>query len=125
MAAASTRSMASSQASNAPLALPLLPGAGAKSGSRRSLRMLPGFGLTMGYTLVYVSLIVLIPLSAVFLRSAELGPERFWQVVTTPRVLASLRLSFGASLLATGINAVFGFSIAWALTRQRFAGWRL
>jgi sulfate transport system permease protein len=72
-----------------------------------------------------VSLIVLIPLSAAFLRSAELGPEKFWQVVTTPRVLASLRLSFGASLLAAAINAVFGFIIAWALTRQRFPGARL
>ena len=92
---------------------------------RRSFRLLPGFGLTMGYTLVYVSLIVLIPLSAAFLRSAELGPEKFWQVVTTPRVLASLRLSFGAALLAAAINGVFGFIIAWALTRQRFPGRRL
>ena len=92
---------------------------------RRSFRLLPGFGLTMGYTLVYVSLIVLIPLSAAFLRSAELGPEKFWQVVTTPRVLASLRLSFGTALLAAAINGVFGFIIAWALTRQRFPGRRL
>ncbi|MFI4865949.1 MAG: sulfate ABC transporter permease subunit CysT [Steroidobacterales bacterium] len=87
--------------------------------------MLPGFGLTMGYTLMYVSLIVLIPLSAAFLRSAELGPEKFWQVVTAPRVLASLRLSFGAALIAASLNGVFGFIIAWALTRQRFAGRRL
>ncbi|MGA2365551.1 MAG: sulfate ABC transporter permease subunit CysT [Steroidobacteraceae bacterium] len=106
------------------------PGAGTgpsahRERAARDFRVLPGFGLTLGYTVLYLSLIVLIPLSAVFLRSAELGPEKFWQVVTTPRVLASLRLSFGASLLATGINAVFGFSIAWALTRQRFAGWRL
>jgi len=91
----------------------------------RSFRVLPGFGLTMGYTLVYVSLIVLLPLSAAFVRSADLGPARFWQVVTTPRVLASLRLSFGASLIAAAINAVFGFIIAWALTRQRFPGRRL
>ena len=117
--------MASSSASNAPLALPLLPGAGAKVRTRRSFRMLPGFGLTMGYTLVYVSLIVLIPLSAAFLRSAELGPEKFWQVVTAPRVLASLRLSFGAALIAASLNGVFGFIIAWALTRQRFPGRRL
>src|SRR6204780_2594863 len=93
--------------------------------TRRSFRVLPGFGLTMGYTLVYVSLIVLIPLSAAFLRSAELGPEKFWQVVTTPRVLASLRLSFGAALLAAAVNGVFGFIIAWALTRQSFPGRRL
>ncbi len=65
------------------------------------------------------------PLSAAFVRSAELGPVKFWQVVTTPRVLASLRLSFGAALLAALINAVFGFIIAWALTRQRFPGRRL
>jgi sulfate transport system permease protein len=89
---------------------------------RRSFRVLPGFGLTMGFTLTYVSVIVLIPLSATFLRSAELGPVRFWQVVTAPRVLASLKLSFGASLLAAAINAVMGFIIAWALTRQRFPG---
>jgi sulfate transport system permease protein len=87
---------------------------------RRGFRVVPGFGLTLGYTLLYVSLIVLLPLSAAFVRSAELGPERFWQVVTTPRVLASLRLSFGSALLAAGINGIFGFIIAWALTRHRF-----
>lgn len=91
----------------------------------RQFRVLPGFGLTLGYTLFYVSLIVLLPLSTAFVRSAQLGPERFWQVVTTPRVLASLRLSFGASLLAALINAVFGFIIAWALTRVRFPGRRI
>jgi sulfate transport system permease protein len=92
---------------------------------RRSSRVLPGFGLTLGYTVIYVSLIVLIPLSAAFLRAADLGPEKFWQVVTSPRVLASLRLSFGASLLAAAVNSVFGFIIAWALTRGRFPGRRL
>ena len=88
-------------------------------------RVLPGFGLTLGYTLFYLSLIVLIPLSAAFFRSAELGPERFWAVVSTPRVLAALRLSFGAALLACLVNAVFGFIIAWSLTRQRFPGRRI
>lgn len=78
----------------------------------------------MGFTLFYLSLIVLIPLSATFLRSAELGPARFWEVVSTPRVLASLRLSFGAALIACLINAVFGFIIAWSLTRMRFPGRR-
>jgi sulfate transport system permease protein len=92
---------------------------------RRSFRVLPGFGLTLGYTLFYLSLIVLIPLSATFLRSAELGFGRFWEVVSTPRVLASLRLSFGAALIACAINAVFGFIIAWSLTRQRFPGRRV
>jgi sulfate transport system permease protein len=86
----------------------------------RQFRVLPGFGLTMGITVTYLSLIVLIPLSAAFLRSSTLGPERFWQVVTAPRVLASLRLSFGASLIAALVNAIFGFIIAWALTRRRF-----
>ena len=92
---------------------------------KRQFRVLPGFGLTLGYTLFYLSLIVLIPLSATFVRSAELGAGRFWAVVTTPRVLASLRLSFGAALLACAINAVFGFIIAWSLTRMRFPGRRL
>ena len=86
----------------------------------RTFRVLPGFGLTMGVTLAYLSLIVLIPLSAAFLRSGSLGPRQFWHVVTAPRVLASLRLSFGASLVAALVNAVFGFIIAWALTRRRF-----
>ena len=102
------------------------PAAEQPSRRRRSnFSVLPGFPLTMGFTLAYVSLIVLIPLSATFLRSAELGPEKFWQVVTTPRVLASLRLSFGAALLAATVNAVMGFIIAWALTRQRFPGRRV
>ncbi|HEX2790394.1 MAG TPA: sulfate ABC transporter permease subunit CysT [Steroidobacteraceae bacterium] len=109
----------------AALTLPQPTDGAASRRSRRSFRVLPGFGLTMGCTLLYVSLIVLIPLSAAFLRSAELGPARFWHVVTTPRVLASLRLSFGAALLAAALNAVFGFIIAWALTRQRFPGRRL
>jgi sulfate transport system permease protein len=95
------------------------------AGRDRQFRVLPGFGLTLGYTLFYVSLIVLLPLSTAFVRSAELGPTQFWNVVTTPRVLASLRLSFGASLLAAMINAVFGFIIAWALARARFPGRRL
>jgi sulfate transport system permease protein len=109
------------------LTLPL-PGplpAPATARPRRGFRVVPGFGLTLGYTLLYVSLIVLLPLSAAFVRSAELGPERFWQVVTAPRVLASLRLSFGSALLAAGINGIFGFVIAWALTRHRFPFRRL
>ena len=108
--------------SHATLALPAAAGELPATRKRGSFRVLPGFGLTMGFTLAYVSLIVLIPLSATFLRSAELGPQRFWEVVTAPRVLASLKLSFLASLLAAAINAVMGFIIAWALTRQRFPG---
>jgi sulfate transport system permease protein len=106
------------------LALPAAAGNVAPRATRE-FRVLPGFGLTLGYTILYVCLVVLIPLSAAFFRSAELGPQKFWQVVTTPRVLASLELSFGASLLAAAINGVFGFIIAWALTRQRFPGRRL
>jgi sulfate transport system permease protein len=88
-------------------------------------RVLPGFGLSMGFTLFYLSLIVLIPLSAVFLKSAALGPAQFWDVVTAPRVMASYRLSFGASLLAAAINVVFGFLLAWSLVRYSFPGKRL
>ncbi len=106
-------------------ALPERTAPAAPARRRRRFRVLPGFGPAMAYTLVYASLIVLIPLSMAFLRSAQLGPARFWAVVTTPRVLASLRLSFGAALIAAALNAVFGFIIAWALTRQRFPGRRL
>jgi sulfate transport system permease protein len=81
---------------------------------------LPGFGLSLGYTVVYLSLLVLIPLSAVFLRSLGLGWGHFWHTVTAPRVIASLRLSFGASLIAAMINAVFGLLLAWVLVRYRF-----
>jgi sulfate transport system permease protein len=107
------------------LDLRLPPPDRAARAARKRWRVLPGFGLTLGYTLFYLSLIVLIPLSATFLRSADLGWERFWAVVSTPRVLASLRLSFGAALVACAINAVFGFIIAWSLTRQRFPGRRI
>jgi sulfate/thiosulfate transport system permease protein len=85
-------------------------------------RVLPGFGLSLGVTLTYLSLIVLVPLSAVFVKSTALSPAEFWHVVTTPRVVASYRLSFGASLLAAGINVVFGLALAWALVRYSFPG---
>src|SRR5262247_2029795 len=87
--------------------------------------VLPGFGLAMGYTLLYLSLIVLIPLSATFFKSATLGWEAFWATVTAPRVLASLRLSFGASLIGAAVNAVFGLLVAWVLVRYRFPGRRV
>lgn len=82
--------------------------------------VLPGFGLTMGYTLLYLSLIVLIPLSALVLKSFTLGLGHFWQTVTDPRVVASYKLTFGASLVAALINAVFGFVVAWTLVRYSF-----
>lgn len=87
--------------------------------------VLPGFGLSLGFTLTYLSLIVLIPLAAVFIKSAGLSFEEFWDAVTSPRVMASYRLSFGMSLLAAAINAVFGLMLAWALVRYTFPGRRL
>jgi sulfate/thiosulfate transport system permease protein len=93
--------------------------------SKRQNRVLPGFGLTLGLTLAYLSLVVLIPLSAVFLKAATLSWEQLWAIVSAPRVLASFRLSFGASLLAAATNAVFGLTLAWALVRYDFPGKRL
>ncbi len=88
-------------------------------------RVLPGFGLSLGYALFYLSVIVLIPLFAVFAKSATLTLTQFWEATTAPRVLASYRLTFGASLLAATINTVFGFLLAWALVRYRFPGKRI
>jgi len=93
--------------------------------SLRQRSVLPGFGLTMGYTLLYLSLIVLIPLSGMFLKTATLTWDRFWSIVTDPRVLASYRLTFGASLVGTVINALFGLLVAWVLVRYRFPGKRI
>lgn len=84
--------------------------------------ILPGFSLALGYSVVYLALIVLIPLSAVFLKSASVGWDGFWHAVVHPRVLASFRLSFGASLIAAAINAAFGLLFAWVLVRYRFPG---
>ena len=88
-------------------------------------RVLPGFGLSLGYTLVYLSLIVLIPLSAVFIEAASLSWDQFWAIVSAPRVVASFKLSFGAALAAAAINAVFGLILAWSLVRYRFPGRKL
>jgi len=87
--------------------------------------VLPGFELTFGFTLVYLALVVLVPLSTLFFRSARLGFAGFWAAATHPRVLASYELSFGASLAAALINAVFGLVVAWVLVRYRFPGQRL
>ncbi len=84
--------------------------------------VLPGFNLTLGYTLLYLSLIVLIPLSAAFIKTSELSFNEFWSVVTAPRVLASYKLTFGASLIAAIINAAFGLLTAWVLVRYTFPG---
>lgn len=91
----------------------------------RAKRVLPGFGLSLGFTLAYLSLIVLIPLSAVFIKTAGMTFEQFVKAVTDPRVVASYKLSFGASLLAAAINAVFGLILAWGLVRYTFPGKKL
>src|SRR3979409_1259515 len=87
--------------------------------------VLPGFGLSMGFTVLYLSLLVLIPLSTLFLKTATLSWPAFLQEVASPRVFASYKLTFGASLLAALINAVFGLIVAWVLVRYRFPGHRL
>ena len=91
----------------------------------RQRSILPGFGLSLGFTVLYLCLIVLIPLSATFLKTASLTWNQFWNVVTAPRALASYRLSFGASAIAASINLVFGLLVAWVLVRYRFPGRRL
>ena len=93
--------------------------------ARKPRRVLPGFEMTLGYTMTYLSLLVLIPLSAVFIRSLGLGWGHFWEIVTAPRVVASLRLSFGAALIAASINALFGLLVAWVLVRYTFPFRRL
>ncbi|MGB7157457.1 MAG: sulfate ABC transporter permease subunit CysT [Tepidisphaeraceae bacterium] len=87
--------------------------------------VLPGFGLSLGYSLLYLSLIVLIPLGALVWRTTRLTWPQFWETVTEPRVMASYKLTFGASLVGALINAVFGFVVAWTLVRYRFPGRRI
>lgn len=91
--------------------------------ARRST--LPGFGLTLGYSLAYLGLLVLLPLSTLLLKTAALTWERFWQIITDPRVLAALRLSFGAAVAAALVNAIFGLVVAWVLQRYDLPGKRL
>jgi sulfate transport system permease protein len=86
---------------------------------------LPGFGLSLGVTLLYLSLLVLVPLAAVVLETARLPLARVWELATSPRALASFRLTFGAAALAAAINLVFGGVVAWVLERYRFPGRRL
>ena len=87
-------------------------------------RVIPGFGLSLGFTIFYLALIVLIPLSAVFLNTFTMSWEAFWRAVTSERVIASYKLSFGASLIAASFNVVFGGIVAWVLVRYRFPGKR-
>ena len=91
----------------------------------RNHSVLPGFNLALGITLLYLSVIVLIPLSAAFIKTASLSLEQFWTIVTAPRVVASYKLTFGASFLAASINAVFGLVVAWVLVRYEFPGKRV
>jgi sulfate transport system permease protein len=91
----------------------------------QSRRVLPGFGLSLGFTLAYLSLIVLVPLAAVFLKTATLSLDAFWAAVSSPRVVATYKLTFGASLLSALINVVFGLLLAWSLVRYSFPGKRL
>ncbi len=88
-------------------------------------RVLPGFGLSLGFTLAYLSLIVLIPLSAVFIKSLGIGWDGLWEILSSERILKSLQLSFTTALLAAFINVVFGLLLAWCLVRYSFPGKRL
>ena len=106
-------------------ASPVSPSASAATPVRRgrgAQRVLPGFGLTLGYTLFYLSVIVLIPIVALFFKTFELTWEQFWTAVSAPRVVASYKLTFGASVLAAFVNLVFGLLVAWVLVRYQFPG---
>ena len=87
--------------------------------------VLPGFGMTLGFAGLFLTFIVLIPMAALIIRASSLPLDEFWRIATEPRALASYRLTFGASLVAASLNAVFGFIIAWTLVRYRFPGRRL
>lgn len=91
----------------------------------RERSVIPGFGLTFGLTLTWLSLIVLIPLAGLFIKSSSLTPAEFWQIITSDRTLNAFKISFGLSLLAACVNVVFGFIVAWALVRYEFPGKRV
>lgn len=93
-----------------------------ESARQRRLGVLPGFGLSMGYTLLYLGLLVLIPLATLPIKSAELGLAGFWEVISAARVVASFKLTFGASAIAALVNLVFGLIVAWTLVRYEFPG---
>jgi sulfate/thiosulfate transport system permease protein len=88
----------------------------------RTRGVLPGFSLTMGYTVLYLGLLVVIPLSALILKTSALGPRQFWEVITNARALAAYKLTFGASAVAAVVNAFVGVLLAWVLVRYRFLG---
>ncbi len=91
----------------------------------RAKSPLPGFQLSLGYSIFYLGLIVLIPLAALFMKATSLSSQEFWNIVASPRTLAAYRLSFGTALIAALINAVFGFLVAWVLVRYSFPGKRI
>lgn len=91
----------------------------------RKHRVLPGFGLSLGYSLVYLSLLVLIPLGGLIARSAQMSPAEFWAIATADRALAAYRVTFGCALIAALVNAVFGLLVAWVLVRYDFFGKKL
>jgi sulfate transport system permease protein len=91
----------------------------------REPSVIPGFGPALGLTMAALGLIVLIPVGALVLRAASIGPAEFWTIATDPRTLAALRLSFGAALIASCINALFGLLLAWVLVRYQFPGRRI
>lgn len=99
--------------------------AGARGLALKRPSALPGFGLALGFTLTYLSLIVLLPLAALAIKAASLGASGFWEIVTAPRTMAALRISFVISFIAAAINVVFGVIVAWVLVRYRFPGRRL
>jgi len=102
--------------------LPLSPPPQVRPAKRPTRRVLPGFNLTLGYTLFYLSLIVLIPLSALFFKTFSLTWAQFWTAVASPRVVAAYQLTFGASFLAALFNVFFGLLLAWVLVRYEFPG---
>lgn len=107
------------------MAAPALP-PGPLPGRRRARRsVLPGFGLSLGYSVLYLGLLVLLPMAALVLKAAAIGPAQFWAEVSEPRVVAALQLSFGAALVASLVNVVLGLLIGWTLVRHPFPGWRL
>ena len=91
----------------------------------REPSVMPGFGLTLGFTITALSLVVLLPLAALILKAASIGPAGFWEIASDGRTLAALRLSFGTAFIAAVINTVFGLLLTWVLVRYRFPGRRL
>jgi len=96
-----------------------------KPRAHKPRRILPGFGLSLGYTLLYLSLLVLLPLSTAFVKAATVSHTQVWQTITDPRTVAAFRLTFGTSALAAALNAVFGLLVAWTLVRYPFPGRRV